>query len=253
MPRRKKRRKPYSAADWTTQRAKARFPFSLFSNARIFYVVGTLIMVGGLGAGAIATGVGRSTTTDTFATPEASGSVTPEATAEAQVFDAPPPLTIDTGKQYFATINTDKGEIRVELLADEAPETVNNFVFLAQEGFYDDLSFFFVDPAFVAQTGDPTGAGQGGPGYDLPQESPVNTFTQGDLAMVNGSQFFITYQDLDLSGVAAQERSEFTPFGHVVEGMDVLASLTPRNPSMRDAPPADRIVSIDIEEGGAGT
>lgn len=248
MPRSKKRRKAYSAADWTTQRAKARFPFSLFSNARVFYVVGTLIMVGGLGAGALATGVGRNGGTDNqFVTPEAVQE-TPEPTPVVRTYEAPPPLTIDTQKQYSAVIKTDKGDIRVELLDDEVPQTVNNFVFLARDGFYDGLSFFYVDPNFVAETGDPTGAGVGGPGYELPQENPTDVFSEGDLGMVNGSQFFITYEDLDLSSVVSQERSEFTPFGHVVEGMDVLASLTPRNPTMPDPPPASEILSIEIEE-----
>lgn len=249
MPRKKRRRKPYSPADWTTQRAKARFPFSLFSNVRMFYIIGAFIMVGGLGAGAIATGVTRNSanSSNTFVTPEA-GETTPEPTAVVRTYDAPPSFSIDTGKQYFALIKTDKGDIRVELLDDEAPQTVNNFVFLARDGFYDGLSFFFVNPDFVAQTGDPTGAGTGGPGYDLPQEHPTDALGQGDLGMVNGSQFFITYADLDLGGVASEERREFTPFGHVVEGMDVLALLTPRNPTMRDAPPGDLILSIEIEE-----
>ena len=247
MPRRKKRRKPYSAADWTTQRAKTRFPFSLFTNVKMFYIIGALIMVGGLGIGAIATNTGGSSSNNQFVTPEAAEG-TPEPTPVVRTYDAPPPFTIDTQKQYSAIIKTDKGDIRVDLLDDEAPQTVNNFVFLARDGFYDGLSFFFVDPDFVAEAGDPTGAGVGGPGYDLPQEKPTDTFAQGDLGMVNGSQFFITYKDLDLSGVASEERRDFTPFGHVVEGMDVLASLTPRNPALRDTSPADQILSIEIEE-----
>lgn len=248
MPRRKRRRKPYSAADWTTERAKARFPFSLFSNARVFYVLGTIIMVGGLGAGALATGMGRrGSTSDAFVTPEAV-EATPEPTAVARVYEGPPSLSIDTEKQYFAVIETELGDIRVELLDDEAPQTVNNFVFLARDGFYDGLSFFFVNPDWTAMTGDPTGTGGGGPGYDLAQENPApqEAFAGGDLGMVNGSQFFIAYKDLDPA--AGGEASEFTPFGRVVEGMDVLASLTPRNPAMRDAPPGDRILAIEIEE-----
>ncbi len=247
MPRRKKRRKPYSAADWTTQRAKARFPFSLFTNVKVFYVVGAIIMVGGLGIGAIARSGRSSSSSSQLATPEATpGAPTP--TPVVRTYDAPPPFTIDTQKQYSAIIKTDKGDIRVELLDDEAPQTVNNFVFLARDGFYDGLSFFFVDPSFEAQTGDPTGAGVGGPGYELPQENPTDTFARGDLAMVNGSQFFIAYKDLDLSDVASEERRDFTPFGHVVEGMDVLESLTPRNPVMRDTSAADQILMIQIEE-----
>jgi cyclophilin family peptidyl-prolyl cis-trans isomerase len=249
MPRRKKRRKPYSAADWTSQRAKARFPFSLFTNVKVFYVIGALIMVGGLGIGAIARSTRSTSSSSTVATPEA-GTPTPEATAVVKAYDAPPPLSLDTGKQYFADIETDKGSIRVELLANEAPETVNNFVFLARDGFYDGLSFFYVNPDWIAMAGDPSGSGEGGPGYDLPQENPEpqETFAQGDLGMVNGSQFFIAYRQLDASGAASQEGTGYTPFGHVVEGMDVLTSLTPRSPALTNAPPADHILTIKIEE-----
>jgi cyclophilin family peptidyl-prolyl cis-trans isomerase len=248
MPRRKKRRKPYSAADWTTQRAKARFPFSLFTNVKVFYIVGALIMVGGLGIGAIARSGGGSSST-VVATPGAE-TPTPEATPVVQTYDGPPPLSLDTGKQYFADIETDKGTIRVELLADEVPETVNNFVFLARDGFYNGLSFFYVNTDWIALSGDPMGTGDGGPGYDLTQEKPEpqEDFAQGDLGMVNGSQFFIAYRDLDASSAASQEGVGFTRFGHVVEGMDVLASLTPRSPATTNAPLADHIVTITIEE-----
>ena len=94
MPRRKKRRKPYSAADWTTGRAKTRFPFSLFTNVKVFYIIGAIIMVGGLGIGAIATNRGSSSTTDNqFVTPEAAEG-TPEPTPVVRTYDAPPPFTM---------------------------------------------------------------------------------------------------------------------------------------------------------------
>jgi cyclophilin family peptidyl-prolyl cis-trans isomerase len=250
MPRRKKRRKPYSPADWTSQRAKTRFPFSLFTNVKVFYVLGALIMVGGLGIGAIARTTRSSSSTSNDVVTPGDETPTPEATAVVRAYDGPPPLSIDTTKQYFADIETDKGVIRVKLLADEAPETVNNFVFLARDGFYDGLSFFYVNPDWIAMSGDPTSAGEGGPGYDLPQEKPEpqETFAKGDVGMVNASQFFIAYRNLDASSVASQESTGYTPFGHVVEGMDVLASLTPRSPTATDAAPADHIVTIKIEE-----
>jgi cyclophilin family peptidyl-prolyl cis-trans isomerase len=250
MPRRKKRRKPYSAADWTTQRAKARFPFSLFTNVKVFYVIGAVIMVGGLGVGALSRSVRSSSSSNTLATPQATVEVTPEPTPVAKTYSAPPPFSIDTAKKYSAVIKTDKGDIKVELLDDEAPQTVNDFVFLARQGFYDGLSFFYVNPDWSADTGDPTNSGTGGPGYDFPEEKPApqETFARGDLGMINGSQFFIAYRDLDPSAGQTGAGAGFTLFGRVVEGMDVVDSLTPRNPSMRDAPPGDRILSIEINE-----
>jgi cyclophilin family peptidyl-prolyl cis-trans isomerase len=165
-------------------------------------------------------------------------------------FDAAPPMIIDTARTYVATIETEKGDIVLELYDDEAPVTVNNFVFLACRGFYDGLTFHRVIPDFVAQGGDPTGAGAGGPGYFLPDEQNDLTHEAGVIAMardglnrVSGSQFYITYTpqfDLDTQG--------FTVFGHVTEGMDVLEQITPRDPSTPDAPPGDEMLSVTIEE-----
>ncbi len=253
MPRRKKRRKPYSPADWTSQRAKTRFPFSLFTNVKVFYVIGAIIMVGGLGVGALSRSVrssSSSSSSNTVATPQSTAEVTPEPTAVSKTYSAPPPMSIDTTKKYSAVIKTDKGQFTVELLDDQAPQTVNDFVFLARQGFYDGLSFFYVNHDWSAETGDPTNSGTGGPGYDFPQEKPApqETFARGDLGMVNGSQFFIAYRDLDPSAGQAGAGAGFTMFGRVVKGMDVVDSLTARNPSMRDAPPGDRILSIEINE-----
>jgi len=165
-------------------------------------------------------------------------------------YDAPPPMTIDTGKSYYATIKTEKGDIRLLLFDDEAPMTVNNFIFLARQGFYDGCTFHRVIPGFVAQAGDPTGTGSGGPGYTFPDEfSPsLSHDSAGILSMANagpdtnGSQFFITY--------APQPHLDgrHSIFGKVVEGIEVLLSLTPRDPADPDAPPGDEIRTIVIEE-----
>jgi peptidylprolyl isomerase len=166
-------------------------------------------------------------------------------------FDAPPPMIIDTARTYFATIETEKGNIVLELYDDEAPVTANNFVFLACRGFYDGLTFHRVIPGFVAQGGDPTGLGAGNSGYFLPDEQNDLTHEAGVIAMardslnrVSGSQFYITYTpqyDLDDLG--------FTVFGHVIEGMDVLEQLTPRDPATNpNAPPGDKMITITIEE-----
>lgn len=169
---------------------------------------------------------------------------------EKRQFTACPPMDIDPLKGYVATIQTEKGDIEVELFVDEAPIAVNSFIFLANNGWYDGVTFHRVIPGFVAQAGDPTGTGFGGPGYAFANEiSPNLKFDKaGLLAMANsgpdtnGSQFFITYGPTpDLDG-------GYTIFGQVIAGMDVATSLTPRNPAQTlDLPPGDRILSVTIE------
>jgi len=167
-------------------------------------------------------------------------------------WDKTPAMQIDPNKQYFATLKTEKGDIRIQLFADKAPETVNNFVFLARQGFYDDITFHRVIPGFMAQTGDPTGTGGGGPGYTIEDEfSPDLQHDQpGMVSMANkgqpntgASQFFITYAPTPhLDG-------HHTIFGRVAEGMDVLEQLTERQPSKNsNVPPGDKLLSVKIEE-----
>ncbi len=164
-------------------------------------------------------------------------------------YDAPPPQVIEPGTQYQATIRTTKGDIVVELYADKAPTNVNSFVFLAQEGWYDGVTFHRVIPEFVAQAGDPTGTGAGGPGYQCDDEISDLTFDEAGVVGVanagpntNGSQFFITLSPQPgLNG-------RYTIIGKVVEGMDVLQSLTPRDPSDPEAPTGDVIETILIEK-----
>ncbi|MEM5774558.1 MAG: peptidylprolyl isomerase [Anaerolineaceae bacterium] len=160
---------------------------------------------------------------------------------------------IDTSKTYTATLKTEKGDIVIELYDDIAPVTVNSFVFLAREGWYDNVIFHRVIQGFVAQTGDPLGKGYGGPGYTYINEiNPDYTFDgPGVVGMansgedMNGSQFFISYAALpDLDG-------SYTVFGRVIEGMDVVESLTERNPSSTapaDLPAGDKILSVEITE-----
>jgi peptidyl-prolyl cis-trans isomerase B (cyclophilin B) len=147
----------------------------------------------------------------------------------AKQYNRYPDMVISPDKQYTGTIRTNKGDIEIELFASDAPRTVNNFVFLANEGFYDGVSFHRVIPGFVAQGGDPTGTGTGGPGYKFEDEvSPRNVphrHGKGVLSMANagantnGSQFFITYAPQPhLDG-------KHTVFGKVTSGMDVALSL----------------------------
>ncbi len=134
-------------------------------------------------------------------------------------------MIIDTDKQYTATIETRKGNLVLELFAADVPVTVNNFVFLAREGYYDGVTFHRVIPDFMAQGGDPTGTGAGGPGYSFADEFTTHKHGTGALSMANagpntnGSQFFITYSPqphLD---------NHHSVFGRLVKGMDVLKKL----------------------------
>jgi cyclophilin family peptidyl-prolyl cis-trans isomerase/protein-disulfide isomerase len=166
-------------------------------------------------------------------------------------FAACPPLTIDSNKQYIATLQTEKGDVTIQLFADKAPVTVNSFIFLVKNGWYANITFHRVIPKLFAQTGDPSGTGKGNPGYYVITEIlPTLTFNgPGMVAMVNsgpdtsGGQFFITY------GPAAQFDGKFTIFGQVLTGMDILQSLTPRDAqSGVDTPPGDKLINITIDE-----
>jgi cyclophilin family peptidyl-prolyl cis-trans isomerase len=168
----------------------------------------------------------------------------------AKQYSSPPPMTIDPSKQYEATIHTEKGDIVAELFAKEAPITVNNFVFLAREGFYDGVTFHRVIPDFMAQTGDPTGTGRGGPGYrfnDEPGALALKHDGPGILSMANagpntnGSQIFITYT------ATPHLNGRHGVFGRVIRGQDVLRQITPRDPD-RARQPGDKIESISIAE-----
>ena len=162
-----------------------------------------------------------------------------------------PPLTVQANKQYFATLHTEKGDVTLQLFADKAPITVSSFIFLAQNGWYDNITFHRVIPDVYAQTGDPSGTGKGNPGYYIITEIlPSLTFNQpGMVAMVNsgpdtsGSQFFITYAPIP------QYDGQYTIFGQVLSGMDVLQSLTKRDaqPGV-ETPPGDKLLSVTIEE-----
>jgi cyclophilin family peptidyl-prolyl cis-trans isomerase len=168
-----------------------------------------------------------------------------------QQYPAAPPDIIDPFRQYFATLRTEKGDIVIQLFAEQTPLTVNNFVFLAREGWFDGVTFHRVIPGFVVQSGDPSGTGFGGPGYFIPDEiaPDLNFDGAGWVGMANagpdtnGSQFFITLAPLnDLNG-------KYTLFGKVVSGLEVLSQISPRDPSSDpEAPPGDVIISVTIEE-----
>lgn len=162
-----------------------------------------------------------------------------------------PAVTVQQGKQYIATLHTERGDIVIQLFAKKAPMTVNSFLFLVRDGWYDNITFHRVIPDLFAQTGDPSGTGKGNPGYYIITEiDPTLTFDRpGMVAMVNsgpdtsGSQFFITYAP------TIKYNGQYTIFGQVLSGMEVLKKLTPRDaqPGM-DTPPGDTLINITIEE-----
>jgi len=143
----------------------------------------------------------------------------------AKRYSTPPPMQIDMNRTYRALIKTNKGDIQLQLNPAEAPITVNNFVALAREGFYDGVTFHRVVPQFVIQGGDPTGSGSGGPGYKFQDESVKRPYKTGTLAMANagpttnGSQFFICLEDQP--GLPPN----YTIFGDTVAGMDVVRNI----------------------------
>jgi cyclophilin family peptidyl-prolyl cis-trans isomerase len=170
----------------------------------------------------------------------------------AKQYDAAPPMVIDPAKRYSAIIATERGDIVVELYADKAPATVNNFVFLARDGYYDGVTFHRVIANFMAQTGDPTGTGRGGPGYKFADEFDPSLRHDGPgvLSMANagpgtnGSQFFITHK------ATPHLDGKHAVFGRVVEGMDVVYSIPERDPgSARE--PGLAMTSVTITESDA--
>jgi cyclophilin family peptidyl-prolyl cis-trans isomerase len=155
------------------------------------------------------------------------------AQAELMQFPAPPPMQIDPSRHYTATFDTSLGVMQADLFAGEAPNTVNNFVFLARQGFYDGVLFHRVIENFMAQTGDPTGTGDGDPGYTFDDEPVTRKYERGTLAMANagpntnGSQFFIVHQDYPL-------QPNYTIFGKLTDGLATLdlIATTPTGPGL---------------------
>lgn len=161
-----------------------------------------------------------------------------------------PEMTIDPKKSYKATISTPRGDIVIKLRPDLAPQTVNSFVFLARQGFYDGLTWHRVIRGFMAQGGDPTGTGTGGPGYNVPGEftKAVLYDRPGIVAMARaqspdsaGSQFFIT------TAAAPHLNGQYTIFGEVVEGLDIALNIPLRDPE-RSRTPGEQMQSVTISE-----
>ena len=189
----------------------------------------------------------------TAATAAPCGAKTTTDTGEPTVktYDAEPAMTIDASKTYVATVKTERGDFKIKLRPDLAPHHVNSFIFLAKDGYFDHVTFHRVLPGFVAQAGDPTGTGGGGPGYLLNDEfTNAVQYTRGIVGMARtnvnnsaGSQWFVTYAR------ASNLDGQYTIFGEVTEGMEVVDCITPRDPSRNpNAAPGDKIISITIDE-----
>lgn len=165
-------------------------------------------------------------------------------------YEAPPEMVIDLDKAYVATVQTNHGEIVIELNAARSPTTVNNFVFLAREGFYDGVTFHRVIESFMIQGGDPTGTGRGGPGYRFRDElEGAGDYRRGTVAMANagpntnGSQFFICHDDVGLP-------HQYTIFGEVSSGMEAVDSIAATDTDADDRPREDVVIeSVTVAEG----
>ena len=161
---------------------------------------------------------------------------------------SPPPMTIDPASSYTAVLNTSVGAITVELLPTEAPNTVNNFVFLAQQGFYNNVTFHRTIAGFMIQGGDPTGTGGGGPGYRFADEPVQRPYTRGVMAMANagpntnGSQFFIMHADYPLP-------PNYTIFGQAVAGLETIDTIAtaPTQPGGEGSTPVNPVVIQSVE------
>ncbi len=219
------------------------------------------IQIGGIGVALIVVVLGfwlfspkKQATPSTAAVPTFDGAVGDSAACDSFA-DIPvaaqysaPPMKIDISKQYFATVKMAKGgEFVIQLYPDKAPLTVNSFVFLACKGFYNGVTFHRVLDGFMAQGGDPTGTGQGGPGYQFDNEQNDLAFDKaGVVAMANagpntnGSQFFIMFNPYGL------KESDYTIFGQVVSGMDVVNAITKRDPNTNPTTPGDAMESVTI-------
>jgi cyclophilin family peptidyl-prolyl cis-trans isomerase len=168
----------------------------------------------------------------------------------AQQYPSPPDLTIDLDSRYTATLHTNHGDITVEFLPAEAPLAVNNWLFLARDGFFDGVTFHRVIPGFMIQGGDPTGTGRGGPGYTFRDElDGEGRYTRGTMAMANagpntnGSQFFIMHQDYGLP-------HNYTIFGRVTSGMETVDAIAALPTDRADKPATDAVIErITISEG----
>lgn len=202
----------------------------------------------GSGSGSSAATTAATAVVDETTDPESGATTEGEAEVPMQ-WNAEPTMALEDGKDYRAILQTSKGELKIDLFESDAPRTVNNFVFLANQGFYDGVIFHRIIKDFMVQTGDPQGTGAGGPGYRFADEPVTREYQRGTLAMANagpntnGSQFFIVHADYPLP-------KNYTIFGTVTEGLDVLDAIanTPVRSNGREVSTPTEKVTIDSVE-----
>lgn len=225
----------------------------------LLVAVSTLLALSGCGVASTTVASVDSSAAESKATTESATTSSNEA-AKVKSWTQPPATTIDVNKQYSAEISTSKGDFTIQLYAKDAPITVNSFVFLAKEHFYDGIIFHRIIESYMIQTGDPLGNGTGGPGYSIPDElNSPHQYEEGVVAMANagpntgGSQFFIgTGPDID--GLNAKKYANYTIFGKVSAGMDVVKQIaaTPVGPNINGEPskPTEQVTinSVTITE-----
>ena len=231
---------------------------NIFSNVRLFALIGVVVIVSFVVAAILTNQLQGSNAADEVdvPTPTATTTIDPSATvsptASTKSFAAAETV-VDPAKSYKATIKTNKGDIVIELFDDQAQNTVNSFVFLAEQGFFDGITFHRVAKNFVIQAGDPTGSGSGGPGYATQQEPNEIRNTRGTITMAKvgaakefGSQFFINLKDNP--SLDYDQSNPFYPFGKVTAGMDVVDAIA-NSPTQGEKPnPPITIETIEIEE-----
>lgn len=257
------RRRNYSLGSTSPSEIyKPGFPMNILGNVRLFALVGVVVVVSFIIAAILTNRASKNSnaaadlptaTATTSATVDASSTPSASATANNKQFAAAEQV-LDAAKQYTATIKTSKGDIVLKLYADKAPATVNSFVFLAQKGYFDNITFHRVAKNFVIQSGDPTASGSGGPGYTTKDEPNEIANKRGTVSMAKvsgasefGSQFFINVKDnpsLDYSNPGA---NKFYPFAEVISGMDVVDAIA-NSPTQGEKPnPAITVSTVTIE------
>ena len=222
------------------EKYKPGFPMNLLANVKAFYIIGAVVMIGGVLAAAVFGSRAANTTADpddvpTIAptpTPDPNATPTPTPTPDPRQFAAAEQVIDAEANDYRAIIRTSMGEFTVDLFEDVAPNTVNSFVFLAQNKFYDGLTFHRVRDGFVIQGGDPKGDGSGGPGYLTDDEPNEIRNTRGTLSMAKangatqfGSQFFINLKDNTSLDYDNPSQNKFYPFGEIISGMEVVDAI----------------------------
>jgi peptidylprolyl isomerase len=218
-----------------------------------FFVLFAAVMILALALNGCTAATNKSSvnpTLQTTSSPQTSGQLNLPVLVGTKQYSSAPPMLIDKNKQYYATVTMVKGgQFVIQLYPDKAPVTVNSFVFLANQGFYNGVTFHRVLQGFMAQGGDPTGTGMGGPGYEFVNEDNDLKFDKaGVVAMANagrdtnGSQFFITF------GPAEWLNGGYTIFGQVISGMDIVNAITLRDPQQNPDFSGDAIATITITE-----